>query len=132
MGVTWSAELTFEQSAIRQHVPQQPGVYQIRQVPGYSRYAGTTHVIKIGRSDNDLQAEILNHFVRHTVANRLARIRSQAGVVVSVAFAQLPAAEAGAAEAKLLCEFEDLHFDLPVLNSQRGYARDSDIHYRQP
>ena len=33
-------------------------------------------------------------------------------------------------ESTLLCEFEDLHFDLRELNSQRGYARDSDRHYR--
>jgi hypothetical protein len=36
----------------------------------------------------------------------------------------------GFEESTLLCEFEDLHFDLPELNSQRGYVRDSDRHYR--
>ena len=129
--MNWSAELPLEQSLIRSGVPQRPGVYEIRQTPAYSRYAGTTNVVKIGKSDADLQAEVLNHFGRHTVANRLARIRSQAGVVVSIVFATLSSAEAGLAEAKLLREFEDVHFDLPVLNSQRGYSRDADRHYRQ-
>jgi hypothetical protein len=49
---------------------------------------------------------------------------------MSVVFAQLPLAETSVVESTLLCEFEDLHFDLPELNSQRGYARDSDRHYR--
>lgn len=47
-----------------------------------------------------------------------------------VVFAQLPLAETMVVESMLLCEFEDLHFDLPELNSERGYVRDSDRHYR--
>jgi hypothetical protein len=130
LNAKWSAEIPFDQSSVRAKVPQKPGVYEIRQSPPYGRYAGTTNVIKIGESDSDLQAEILNHFVRHTAANRLARIRTLPGLVVTVAFVELSAAEAGLEEARLLREFEDRHFDLPVLNSQRGYARDADRHYR--
>ncbi len=33
-------------------------------------------------------------------------------------------------EAKLLREFEDIHWDLPVLNNQRGYKRGDDRQYR--
>jgi hypothetical protein len=49
---------------------------------------------------------------------------------MSVVFAQLPLADPSVVEMTLLCECEDLHFDLPELNSQRGYARDSDRHHR--
>jgi hypothetical protein len=34
-------------------------------------------------------------------------------------------------EARLLREFEDAHWELPVLNAQRGYARDEDTHFRR-
>jgi len=105
-------------------------VYELRQSQAYARYSGSTNVSKIGKSDSNLRAEILNHFVRHTAANRLARLRSLPALVVTVAFAELSAAEAGPEEARLLREFEDRHFDLPVLNSQRGYSRDADGHYR--
>jgi hypothetical protein len=32
----------------------------------------------------------------------------------------------------LLRAFEDAHWDLPLLNSQRGYGRGADVHYRGP
>ena len=34
-------------------------------------------------------------------------------------------------ESELLRQFEDRHWDLPVLNSTRGYGRDTDKHYRE-
>ena len=130
MGVAWSEPIPFEQVSIRSRVPSTPGVYQIVQEPSYARYEGTTAVVKIGKSNSDLQSELLNHFQRHTVANRLVRIRRRLGVVVSLVYSALESADATEVEARLLREFEDAHWDLPVLNAQRGYARDRDGHFR--
>ena len=49
---------------------------------------------------------------------------------IAVVFASLPLDQPAASERQLLCEFEDEFWDIPVLNSQRGYARDADVHYR--
>ena len=128
--LVWSAPVPFEQASIRSRFPLRPGVYQLIQQPGYARYEGATSVVKIGKSDGHLQSELLNHFRRHTVANRLARIRKRPGVVVSVVFAEIDSANVTEVESQLLREFEDAHWELPVLNSQRGYARDQDGHFR--
>lgn len=128
--VQWSSELPFEQRAVERDVPDAPGVYQILQSTPYPRYNGVTRVLKIGRSEGSLRQEIANHFVRHTTANRLARVRRRPGVQVLVTFAVFPQQRAAGAEAELLRAFEDQYWDLPLLNSQRGYARDADAHYR--
>jgi hypothetical protein len=44
-------------------------------------------------------------------------------------YAGLSTNEAREAEKFLLRGFEDKHWDLPVLNSQRGYDRGEDRHY---
>ena len=126
--INWSAEVRLAQAEVTREVADQPGVYQILQNPSYPRYKGMTRVLKIGKSDGSLRKEVSNHFVRHTAANRLARIRKQPGVEVSVVFAVLP--DPASAEKALLCRFEDDHWDLPALNSQRGYDRSEDGHYR--
>ena len=126
----WSPEVPFDRPAILAMLPKRAGVYEIRQSQPYPRYLGTTKVLKIGRSDQDLQAEVMNHFTRHTAANRLAWIRAQHHLTITVAFVELPSKETETEEARRLREFEDRHFDLPLLNSQRGYRRDDDRHYR--
>lgn len=40
-----------------------------------------------------------------------------------------PAEYADTAEKRLLREFEDAHWELPLLNSTRGYERGEDRHY---
>jgi hypothetical protein len=72
----------------------------------------------------------IHPLIRHTAANRLARVRAQPGVVASIVFASLPPEQVGNAESQLLREFEDEFWDVPFLNSQRGYARGADQHYR--
>ena len=129
LSIIWSAEVLFEVQAIRTSVPIGAGVYRILQSNEYSRYEGRTRILKIGMSDKNLQKEILNHLGRHTVANRLMRVRSHRGVTVSVVFASVPSQDAKQAESELLRQFEDNHWDLPLLNAQRGYARDEDGHY---
>lgn len=131
MSIEWSAEIPFTQDAIETRMPVQAGVYEILQSIEYPRYEGKTRVLKIGKSESNLRQEISNHFLRHTTANRLARIRRHPDVKVSVRFAVTHEGTAGEIERQLLCEFEDKHWDIPVLNSQRGYARNQDAHYRQ-
>lgn len=126
----WSAEIPFRQDAITRAVPPSAGVYQLLQGSEYARYRGSTRVLKIGKSDHDLCAELLNHFQRHTAANRLMRVRAQTDLVVTVVFAKTDGAVASTQESELLRAFEDAHWDLPVLNSQRGYERGADAHYR--
>jgi len=128
--IVWSPEVPFEQRFVERDVPDQPGVYRILQSEPYPRYHGNTRILKIGKSEGSLRQEIANHFIRHTTANRLARVRKRPGLQVSVVFALAPQERVAEAEAELLRGFEDEHWDLPVLNSQRGYARSADAHYR--
>lgn len=126
----WSTEIPFEQVRIDHAVPHAPGVYRILQSTRYPRYQGTTRILKIGKSEADLCQELLNHFQRHTVANRLARVHSDKAVTVTVDFAVTSPTDAALEEQSLLRCFEDEHWDLPVLNSQRGYQRGSDRQFR--
>jgi len=130
MEIRWSEEVAFAPSAVGNDIPDSPGIYEILQNLPYQRYRGQTRILKIGETDTSLRAEVGNHFARHAVANRLARVRNGSGVRVSVVFATLSREQAGQAEAELLRTFEDEHWDLPVLNSQRGYARGTDAHFR--
>lgn len=84
-------------------------------------------MLKVGKSDKGLQQEILNYLRVHTAANRLARVRTRSGPAISVVFSLLP----GRIESEILRLFENAHWDLPVLNSQRGYLRDEDAQYRK-
>ena len=127
--IVWSPEISLESKAISGTIPHQPGIYKLLQNMKYPRYLGSTRVVKIGMSETSLQKEILNHLNIHTASNRLARI-THSGVVVSAMFAVLPVEAAHHEEARLLRQFEDQHWDLPTLNSQRGYARGEDSHYR--
>lgn len=88
-------------------------------------------MLKIGMSETDLREEIMNHFQRHTVANRLSRIHNRPEIQVTVKFVIGAVRDAAEFEGKLLREFEDEHWDLPVLNSQRGYTRGQDRHYKE-
>jgi len=130
MEIEWSGEIPFERGRIEKEVPAQPGVYKIIQSEPYQRYVGQTPILKIGMSRTNLKHELLNHFIRHTVANRLARIRNRESLKVSVVFVLLSKDSAIDVEGKLLRDFEDNHWDLPVLNSQRGYGRAEDGHYK--
>ncbi len=131
MNMVWSQEIPFDTKAIEGHVPPRTGVYRILQSEEYPRYEGLTRILKIGMSKTDLHKELLNHFQRHTSANRLYRIRRRAGINVTVDFIVDTEENAIEMERKLLKEFEDDYWDLPILNSQRGYARDEDRHYRK-
>ena len=127
----WSQEIFFPAEALRQNVPSASGVYEIIQSTEYPRYRGKTRILKIGCSRADLQAELLNHLRRHTVANRLARIQRSPGITVSFKYATLALEIVQDGEKALLRSFEDEHWDLPLLNSARGYDRDEDRHYRE-
>jgi hypothetical protein len=131
MALQWSAEIPFTRDAIRNQVPNESGVYQILQSEEYPRYKGRTRVLKIGESSG-LREELLNHMIRHTAANRLARFRNQVGVSVSVMFAAISNENREDIERELLRQFEDEYWDLPVLDSQRGYGRGEDARYRAP
>jgi hypothetical protein len=126
--IHWSPEIPLDSRDIRERVPHQPGVYRLLQSKEYSRYVGSTRVLKIGRSETSLQKEVINHLSIHAAANRLARI-IRSGKAVSVVFTVLPIEAAKQAESRLLREFEDQHWEVPTLNSQRGYARGEDSHY---
>ena len=125
----WSPEIPFDEDAVGRVTPRQPGVYRFLQSEAYPRYRDRTRVLKIGMSRTDLRSEIWNHFRRHAAANRLSRIRRNAAVVITVEFAVTSAVDAVEIERQLLREFEDRHWDLPLLNSTRGYARGEDMHF---
>ena len=126
----WSPEHPFTRESIVRHAPVSSGVYEVLQSVEYPRYEGKTRVLKIGKSESDLQAELLNHLDRHTAANRLVRGRLRPGIEISFRYSILSPQDATDTEGVLLREFEDEHWDLPMLNSQRGYGRGEDRHYR--
>ena len=130
MILAWSEEFEFSSTEIEQHAPTGAGVYQILQSPEYSRYQGTTRVLKIGMSKGDLRSELLNHLGRHTASNRLARILSVPGIRVTFRCKPVSIEAATELEGTLLREFEETHWDVPVLNSQRGFKRGEDRHFR--
>lgn len=130
MVLNWSDEYQFQRNNINEYAPAAAGVYEILQSIEYLRYEGPTRILKVGMSESDLRKELLNHIIRHTSANRLSRIRSRGSVLVSFRYAALSPGDAIAAEKRLLRDFEDKHWDLPVLNNQRGYRRGEDSHYR--
>lgn len=127
----WSEEFSIASDTISGKVPVNPGVYLILQSVEYPRYEGKTRILKIGMSKSDLRQELLNHLGRHTVANRLLRISKRQDLSVTFRFAIVDAIKARLEEKQLLRDFEDNHWDLPVLNSQRGYERNEDRHYRE-
>ena len=126
----WSPEYSFSSQSIYTNAPEEPGVYQVLQQQEYARYFGTTRILKIGLSGQDLRTELVNHLNRHVAANHLKRILNQPEPGVSFRFSVLKTEQVADAEKTLLKEFEDRHWDLPVLNAQRGYKRGDDRHYR--
>ncbi len=82
----WSGEIPFEKENIKQNVPPEPGIYKILQKQEYSRYEGVTRILKIGKSLESLQLELLNHFGRHTSANRLRRIMNRKENIIVVIY----------------------------------------------
>jgi hypothetical protein len=90
MEVKWSDEIPFDKEVIERKVPTVSGVYQIIQSVPYLRYEGQTRILKIGMSKPNLRHELLNHFIRHTIANRLARIRNRLDLNVSIVFSTFP------------------------------------------
>jgi len=130
MVLNWSDEYQFQRSDINEYAPAAAGVYEILQSIEYLRYEGPTRTLKVGMSKSDLRQELLNHIVRHTSANRLSRIRKRVGVRVTFRYATLSPGDAIEAEKQLLRDFEDKHWDLPVLNNQRGYLRGEDSRYK--
>jgi len=128
--INWSAEYVLTRESVENRAPIDSGVYEILQSVEYPRFEGRTCTLKIGRSKTGLKSELLNHFGRHVAANRLERIRLRQGIQVMFRFAVLGPDAIALAEKTLLRQFEDRHWDLPVLNSQRGYLRGEDRHYR--
>ena len=125
----WSSEYSFSSESINTNAPEEPGVYEVLQKCEYSRYLGATRILKIGLSNRDIRKELRNHLYRQD-ANRLKRILNQPESEVSFRFSVLKNEEVAEAEKALLKEFEDLHWDRPVLNAQRGYdKRGNDRHY---
>lgn len=132
MNLGWSVEFDFSEQGISK-APQKPGIYEILQSAEYPRYEGTTRILKIGCSHraDDLQSELKNHLKRHAAANRLRRICRRPNLQVTFQYSQTSdGAEARTKERELLMQFEDKHWDLPVLNAQRGYNREEDKKYR--
>jgi len=127
--LAWSTDYEFDAKVIRDRVPVMSGIYEVLQSTEYPRYHGSTKTLKIGMSKVNLQQELLNHFIRHTAANRLSRIRSRSGLKVTFRYALAPVETAASLEKHLLQRFEDAHWELPVLNSTRGYERGEDRHY---
>ena len=130
MSNDWSEELLFTSQILQENVPVSPGVYQILQSKDYYCYEGSTRILKIGRSDSDLRGELLNHLRGHTAANLLARVQQRPEIQVTFKYIVRTPDDARRTEKALLREFEEDHWDIPVLNAQRGYRRGEDKHYR--
>jgi len=126
----WSQEFAFTRESIVKNAPVSSGVYEILQSVEYPSYQGKTRILKIGKSESDLKTELLNHLSRHTASNRLARIQRRAKIQISFIYLSISPEDASKAERDLLRKFEDEHWDIPVINSQRGYSRGEDIHFR--
>lgn len=124
-----AAEHPFERRYVANNVPEKAGVYLILQSVPYPRYKGATRILKIGCSGSDLRGELLNHFGRHTVSNRLKRLARQPGQTITFSFQEAHPDQAVSRERDMLRRFEDDHWDLPLLNAQRGYYRGQDWHY---
>jgi hypothetical protein len=124
-------EWPFTRESIAAHAPPSAGVYEILQSEPYPRYTGTSRILEIGMSRSSLYLELLNHFAAHTAANRLARIRARDGIAITFRSKSTDSAAAKSWEKVLLQLFEREHWDLPVLNSQRGFARGADKDLRQ-
>ncbi len=118
--IKWSIEFPLDKTGI-QNAPEAGGVFEILQASPYCRYQGETRVLNIGQSST-LRNELANRLCRHTTARRLKKI----AVNHTVTFRYFGASDPKELETQLLKEFEDNHFDLPVLNSQRGYGRGED------
>lgn len=130
--MTWSGEFSFDRKSIREKAICDAGVYKLLQAAPYPRYVGMTRVLYIGSSQGNVQEELLRLLQGpHTNRNRLARVLLRSGSEVTFKFLPCGPLEAVGAEKRLLREFEDEHWDLPALNSQRGYTRDGDKHYRE-
>jgi len=125
----WSKEFDFNRESISQNVPTKRGVYTFLQRDLYPRYKGETRVLEIGKSTN-LRQEIINHLVRHTCANRLKRIQKHNNQKIYFQFIEMNEVDIDDMEKILLKEFEDEYWDLPILNSQRGYARGEDKKFK--
>ena len=123
----WSQEYRLDKEGIKK-APEAPGVYQILQDKGYNRYKGTTRILKIGMSESNLRHELNNHLQRHTVANRIKRIRKD-GRIITYQYVVTTADNAKPEEKALLRQFEEDFWDLPTLNSTRGYGRGEDNHF---
>jgi hypothetical protein len=121
----WSQKFELTKESIKGNAPNKSGVFKIIQSVDYPRYFGNTKILKIGMSKSDLQVELLRHLNQHTAANRLARIRRHK-IQVFFRYFNCSPEEAEDAERDLLKVFEDKHWDLPVLNSTRGYRRGED------
>ena len=122
---SWSPEIPFEHSEVTRITPN-AGVYRILQDIDYPRYNGSTRIIKIGMSRASLKNEIRNHFNRHVAANRLKRVKQNNGIKITVQLLETEPDEAYRLELQLLRDFEIKHWDLPLLNSTRGFVRGTD------
>jgi excinuclease UvrABC nuclease subunit len=125
----WSTKFEFDREHIKNNIPIKSGVYVFLQKDFYRRYKGETRIIKIGKSSN-LRQEIENHLIRHTCANRLKRIQKHNNQKIYFQFIEMNEEGIDDMEKILLKEFEDEYWDLPILNSQRGYARGEDIKFK--
>ncbi len=129
MDSKWSSEYLLVETEV-ERTPKKPGAYRIYQSKRYNRYKGATRIIKIGMSGSNLSKELKNHLNRHIVANRIKRITNQEEIKVTFDYLITENKEkATKLERDLLIQFENDHFELPVLNSQRGYRRGEDKYF---
>jgi len=123
----WSQEYRLDMEGIK-NAPEAQGVYQILQDKDYNRYKGGTRILKIGMSKSNLRKELNNHLQSHTVANRIKRIRNDGGII-TYQYVFTTADNAEPEEKALLRQYEEDFWDLPTLNSNRGYGRGEDNHF---
>jgi len=120
--VDWSNWYPLDGDSVRSFCPQTPGVYKIRQKEGvFGRLVGSSDVLYIGRSDKDLQTELLR-LIRigpgdHSASYRILPIilKLRRNLEFSFSKVNAPTKEA---EDQLLLEYEREHFEPPPVNGQ--------------
>jgi hypothetical protein len=129
--ITWSPICELTKNGIAT-VKKFSGVYEIRQSTIYQCYRGQTHVLKIGMSRVNLRAELMNHLTRHTCKFRIMRIQGATPLKpLLYRYSLCEPVEALPLEKRLLRDFEEQHWQTPILNSTRGYSRNEDKHFEK-
>jgi len=123
--LTWSSWYPLRKAEIITIVPEEYGIYKIRQVGGVSvpRLVGKSEIIYIGRSGisptRTLRVRLMELLAgRHIASPRVKRLREELNLSLEYCFAVTQTPES--AEKLILMLYEKEHYELPPLNHVGG------------